>query len=235
VNDITLNQLKVIVERSMRTVRVSADLGWRMRQELLAHVVAVFEEEAAQGGDDNLALDRTVQRLGNPAELAEQLQDSAPKSDRWVRFFEYVFAGVGVSRLRLVVHYALFGVLLGSILLAVKFTQQRSFDWPVVVLLTVVPFFCVILVDQMREALFGPRGPSWPKVVLISFVPSCAIPGITFGLCWAVSGDWRAGITDTLPLLDLWALLIPATLIVVAYVFAVDAPTRQEWAKLRLD
>ena len=76
-NDTTLNQLKVIVERSIRPVRVSVALGWRMRRELLAHVVAVFEEEVARDGDEGLALDRTVQRFGSPVELAGQLQESA--------------------------------------------------------------------------------------------------------------------------------------------------------------
>jgi len=40
--------LKTIVERAVRPVRASASRKRRMREELLTHVVGVFEEERAQ-------------------------------------------------------------------------------------------------------------------------------------------------------------------------------------------
>ena len=45
-NDCTLTQLKILVERVVRPVRASSERKRKMRDELLAHVSAVFEQEA---------------------------------------------------------------------------------------------------------------------------------------------------------------------------------------------
>jgi hypothetical protein len=59
-----------------------------MREELLAHVGGVFEEECARLGDDRAALERTALRFGNPAEVTSQLQELVPASDSISRFWE---------------------------------------------------------------------------------------------------------------------------------------------------
>ena len=87
-NESTLTQLKVIVERAVRPVRASTSRKRKMREELLAHVVGVFEEECARLGDDRAALERTALRFGNPAEVTAQLQESVPASDGLSRFWE---------------------------------------------------------------------------------------------------------------------------------------------------
>src|SRR5262245_17543341 len=79
-----------------------------MREELLAHVTAVFEEEAAKPGEERPALERTEQRFGDPAGLTAQLQESAPAGDRWARLLEHVFVGTGASTLRLALRYTSF-------------------------------------------------------------------------------------------------------------------------------
>jgi ATP-dependent Clp protease ATP-binding subunit ClpC len=84
-NESTLTQLKIVVERAVRPVRASVARKRKMREELLAHVVGVFEEEAARLGDDRAALERTALRFGNPAEVTSQLQESVPAGDRIAR------------------------------------------------------------------------------------------------------------------------------------------------------
>jgi hypothetical protein len=59
-----------------------------MREELLAHVVGVFEEEVARLSDEQAALERTAVRFGDPAEVTSRLQESVPAGDRIARFFE---------------------------------------------------------------------------------------------------------------------------------------------------
>src|SRR5262249_23836678 len=85
-NQSTLTHLKVIVERVVRPVRASAARKRRMREELLAHVTAVFEEESAKLGDERVALERTGQRFGNADELTGQMQKSVPARDFRERF-----------------------------------------------------------------------------------------------------------------------------------------------------
>jgi hypothetical protein len=80
--------LKIIVERAVRPVRASNSHRRKYREELLAHVVGVYEEEHARLGDDQAALERTAVRFGNPAEVTRQLQESVPAGDRIVRIWE---------------------------------------------------------------------------------------------------------------------------------------------------
>src|SRR5260370_38873731 len=87
-NESLLTQLKIIVERAVRPVRASTSRKRKMREELLAHVGGVFEEECARLGDDRAALERTALRFGNPAEVTSQLQESVPASDSISRFCE---------------------------------------------------------------------------------------------------------------------------------------------------
>jgi hypothetical protein len=92
-----MNELMVHVERAVRRVRASPARKQRMRQELLAHLTGLVEEEKAQGGDERQALVRALQRFGDPAGLLRDLQDSVPRLERWLsRLF---FRGPGESGL----------------------------------------------------------------------------------------------------------------------------------------
>ena len=118
-NESTLIYLKVIVERAVRPVRASTPRKRKMREELLAHVTAVFEEEVARLGDERTALERTAQRFGNPAELTGQLQQSVPAIDAFEWFVDWVWFRPGESTLRRALRYAsLIGLLTGAVVLA---------------------------------------------------------------------------------------------------------------------
>ena len=87
-NESTLTQLKIIVERAVRPVQASISCKRKMREELLAHVSGAFEDELAHLQDEHAALERTLVRFGNPTEVMSELQDSVPVSDRLWRFWE---------------------------------------------------------------------------------------------------------------------------------------------------
>jgi hypothetical protein len=86
----TLRQLQVLIERAVRPVRASAFSKRRIREELLAHVTAVFEEELARVGGEQAAIDRTAERFGDPADLTGQLQASVPAFDSVRRYAERI-------------------------------------------------------------------------------------------------------------------------------------------------
>jgi hypothetical protein len=73
-----MKELMVPVERAVRPVRATAARKRRMRQELLAHLTGLFEEERARGGDQATAVSRAVERFGDPTNLGRELQDSVP-------------------------------------------------------------------------------------------------------------------------------------------------------------
>ncbi len=82
-NEATLQELKMVVERAMRPVRATLARKRRMREELLAHLVAIFGEEAGRLGDERAALEQAKQRFGDPGELTAQLQQAVPRWNRW--------------------------------------------------------------------------------------------------------------------------------------------------------
>jgi len=70
------------VERTVQPVRATKARKRRMREELLAHLVAIFEEEEEDGGDEQAALEQTKQRFGGPGELTGELQQTVTRRDR---------------------------------------------------------------------------------------------------------------------------------------------------------
>jgi hypothetical protein len=171
-NESTLTQQKIIVERAVRRVRASTLHKRKMREELLAHVSGVFEEEFAQLGDERAALERTAQRFGTPAEVTSQLQESLPAGDGISRFFE---GRPGESAMR--AGFRLTGVAgtLAAFSLVVALGWVGA--WPRealiiclcgVLALPVYLFGLAFLTGWMEEALDGPAGRSWLKVALVA-------------------------------------------------------------------
>lgn len=78
----SLTELKRTVERAVRPIRATMVCKRRMREELLAHLVSIFEEELQKSNDAPAALDHARRRFGDPAELTGQLQQSVPRWDR---------------------------------------------------------------------------------------------------------------------------------------------------------
>jgi hypothetical protein len=106
-NESTLTQLKILVERAVRPVQASSSRKRKMREELLAHVTSVFEEEVARLANEQAALEGTALRFGNPAELTGQLQESVPTLDSIERFADWVSFRPCESTLRRAVRYTI--------------------------------------------------------------------------------------------------------------------------------
>jgi len=87
-NDQVLQSLRAPVERAVRPLRASIRFKRHAREELLGHLVEVFEQELAATGDEQVALARAQSRFGEPAELTAELAGSVSKFDPVQRFFE---------------------------------------------------------------------------------------------------------------------------------------------------
>jgi hypothetical protein len=79
-----MKELKICVERAVRPVRASSRHKDRMREELLAHLQELYNEELARLGDPSAALEQAARRFGDPAELRGELQQSVPLMERWL-------------------------------------------------------------------------------------------------------------------------------------------------------
>ncbi len=77
-----MKELKVAVERVVRPIRASARRKDRMREELLAHLTGILEQELAQTKDRESVLAQALRRFGDCEELRRELQDSVPALER---------------------------------------------------------------------------------------------------------------------------------------------------------
>lgn len=88
---VRLRQMQ-IVERAVRGVHASVKRKRQMREELLAHLTAICDEERSGGTPDALAaLDAAVKRFGDPEELGRELQASVPRTERFAYRVERFF------------------------------------------------------------------------------------------------------------------------------------------------
>jgi ATP-dependent Clp protease ATP-binding subunit ClpA len=78
---IRLEQFK-IVERAVRPVRAGTAWKRKTREELLAHLTAIYDEELEQSHDPNAAFKAAAERFGDPAELVQELAASLPAGER---------------------------------------------------------------------------------------------------------------------------------------------------------
>jgi hypothetical protein len=77
-----MNELMIQVERVVRPLRASGQRKDRLREELLAHLTCIYEEELARCGEAGAARAAAVQRFGAPAELTRALQDTVSFRER---------------------------------------------------------------------------------------------------------------------------------------------------------
>ena len=242
-NESTLTRLKVLVERAVRPVRASAARKRKMREELLAHVVGVFEEEARLG-DEQAALARTQERFGQAAELTCQLQASVPPSDSFERSAENFFGGSGGSALRLAARFAVAGGVLGSVLLGIMILisvlRGQGSEWLTVARVpsllappwaAFIPFCGTLLIHGMWRALFGPAGRSWLRAGLVAVAAWLLVPVSSFALCLAVMADIQKSLWEVVPLLP-YGVVAPVALVAVTYLVRSEFRDDREWARL---
>jgi hypothetical protein len=175
-NESTMTQLKIIVERAVRPVRASTSRKRKMREELLAHVVGVFEEESAKLGDERDAVERTALRFGNPAEVTSQLQESVPARDAVRRYWE---GRPGEPAWRTAIRFAwvsgTFALVVAVFVLAPSAVVFASGWSPEALILSLcavltIPAWLsgvVFLTSFMEKAVYGSAGNSWLKVALV--------------------------------------------------------------------
>jgi hypothetical protein len=232
-NEAHLSDLMILVERAVRPVQAVTARKQKMREELLAHVTAVFEDEAAKLGDDRLALERTRQRLGDAAELTRELQDSVSRRDRYGASLEHFFMGAGVPKSRLALRYAGLGLLPAALMLWGFYVQGRLAEWPLALAGVVLAFCAIYLLHGVRDALFGTAGRSFLRAAPLVVAAWLLVPGVTFAVCLLMSGDWVASLSNVPPLLPP-AIVTPAVLIWAAYVITVNTRPAARWESLQI-
>ena len=264
-NESTLTQLKIIVERAIRPVRASMSCKRKMREELLAHVNGVFEEEFSQLDDEHTALERTALRFGNPSEVTGQLQESVPAGDGISRFFEgrpgeSMIWGV----LRFVLGLGAVGlVIFGAALFAAGWHRGWSLEelkavCSNLVFVPVVLFGIALTMYWMEKALLGARHlTASPRPGLINSLTSgWAEPGVRYVMVVAalcqfllfmsiyIGGNWPdrpmnqdhlTSILNTVPAMAFKAAVCVFTGLAFAWPAVERRRHHEEWSRLPIE
>jgi hypothetical protein len=218
-----------------------------MREELLAHVVGVFEEEAKLG-DEQAALARTQERFGQAAELTDHLQASVPPNDRVDQFAENLLGyWSGQSALRLAATLAALAGALSFVLLGITILIQvlrgQGSEWLTVarvpsllapLWMAFLAFCFTLLIHGMRQALFGPAGRSWLRAGLVAAAAWILIPVSAFAVCLALMADIQKSLWEVVPLL-LHGVVAPVALVAVTYLVNSSYRHDREWARLDIN
>jgi hypothetical protein len=212
-----------------------------MREELLTHVVGVFEEEARLG-DEPAALARTQERFGQPAELTDQLQASVPSIDR---VFAENFAQSPLGMAAQVA--AAMGVLVllqVGIMILIACLRGHAGEWLTVTrapallapLWVASLAFCgTFLIHGMRQALFAPAGRSWLRAGLFAAAAWMIVPIATFAISLPITVDLESSLREiVVPLLPFGGVA-PVALIALVCLFHSQDRQAREWACLELD
>jgi hypothetical protein len=90
-NEAILKDLTSYVLRALGAVPASRSHKQQMQEELLAHLLALYEEELASVKEEGAAANRAKQRFGRAADLSGELQAAVPMFERLI----FVVCGKG--------------------------------------------------------------------------------------------------------------------------------------------
>jgi hypothetical protein len=90
-NDDILNDLTAHVIQTIGALPASRARRRQMQEELLAHLVGIYDEEVERLQDERAVADRAKQRFGRPDDLSGELQGAVPLLERLV----FLFCGKG--------------------------------------------------------------------------------------------------------------------------------------------
>jgi ATP-dependent Clp protease ATP-binding subunit ClpC len=247
-NDTTLNELKIVVERSVRPVRAYLPRKRLMREELLAHLTTIFEEEIEKLGDEQAALDQAKQRFGEPKELTNQLQETVPFWYRVCYYFEKWFYQPGEILLRrtgrIVLSFAL-GYAFMLLIIGMPSLLIRGRLHEIGILLHVVFYtyaatmiLCAavfILLESMAQTFFLEESKhSLLKKMFYIFLSLLFFPAFGFLIYWMLTGD----VSSSLVRMRVGCYLAPTApllFILMARQVSDEIRYKRQWSSLKID
>ena len=244
-----LMQMK-IVERAVRPVRAGTPCKRKMREELLAHLAAIYDQEQARLHDPAAALEAAAQRFGKPADLSAELELALPAHERINHFVER-FVGYRAPEsaarfsLRMAIHtFVLLAVILGLVTIGVflgfgwiESVQSMARVFAAIVLLTPPAQFIVWLsYIKMRDALWGAFGSrrSYARVLVYDVLIACV--GAVYMIAVRAVARWDFDVA--MNAVGSWGI-VPLTCalacIVIAYLSGPTEIRDTHWALLDLE
>jgi Clp amino terminal domain, pathogenicity island component len=220
-----------IVERAVRPVRAGTPCKRRMREELMAHFTAIYDQELIRLHDPTAAMEEAARRFGDPAELARELEAALPYHERLSHVAERWFAWrAPESTVRFSLRLArqsfyLLAVVLGTvgagITLRYGWEAEVQTLWRVfaaILLIAPVAQFVVgVLYYRMRDAMWGVFGhrKSLFYALLFDALIALVMMGSFAALVGVATWDW-AKTNNALPIFGTAGVAAAITWLVLA-------------------
>jgi hypothetical protein len=242
-----MKELMVAVERAVRPVRASAGRKDRMREELLAHLTSMYDEELAHLGDAVAARGQALVRFGNPAELTRELQASVSPRER-IAFILERWLGWRAPEtalrynLRLAASLLLFSLIITLAAIAADSALGHSVEriWmrirvggSLLLVLDLEAFLLGLLYFKTRDALCGSPAAPPSRWRAFGFAAVASLVTLASGPAMALLalGDLAIG----LEILRLWlplAVLVPLGFVLFGIFFGPAQIRHVEWCCL---
>jgi hypothetical protein len=194
-----------LVERAVRSVRAGAPRKRKMREELLAHLTAIYRETLEREPDPDAALQQAAERFGSPAALARELDAALPRYERRKYYLERLFGWrAPETAARWIARSASYFGLFLALLLAIGLTAAAAvgggfhvFEWrdlrgaiAYVALFPAGMAASGLLYFKIRDALFGlfNSRKSWTKVLQLQLLMVAAITAC--GVAYVAFTEW---------------------------------------------
>jgi hypothetical protein len=227
------------IERIVRAVKASVKYKRKTREEMLAHLTAIYVEELEAGHSQIEAQEIAAQRFGDPSELSRELQTSLPASEKIAWLFEYWLAwrpGESVVRMMSRTSLLSFVIILLIALMLTPNLRDVLRSMSVVLLVPATQFALGLCYYRIRDCMwgvFGTRRSQW-KAALYSLLAALVMLAASAGLVPFMRfslADWNA----SLPLFAIVSVLTPAAFLLQAR-FRGPAEIRDTfWATLDLE
>jgi hypothetical protein len=253
-------QLMKQVERAVRPVRAGKARKMQMREELLAHLTALHEEERERIGDDESALAAALLRFGNPAQIAVELDRSVGPAQRvvhavecygrwlegWFEFrsdrsFPANMVRTGANLCAAIVLF--FAVAIGLALFLVPERRDDPIFLPLMIKVVALAAIsgCLVLwaaQTSIPRELGSQRPARWWVIAARGAGWSLALLAVAAAFWWWTAGNARA-VLDVLPPMALTILVVfPATLVLIAWATRREAESQcvqRQWTALEID
>ena len=246
-NDVTAKELKIVVERAVRPVRATIARKRKMREELLAHLVSIFEEEMQKAGDEQAALGQAKQRFGDVRELSGHIQGAIPRRE----WFSYLAERILLFRngesalahsMRVAGSMFLWFATTLLVLPPVLLLRGRQHEIVRLELALVAAgiafagllFVMTLLGHSLRRVLF-PKTCTRSLLTASFYVLLSApvVPVLGFLLAWIATGDLAVGYAH---FRFLWwsTVVVPVVLMAAVWQIVKDAQDDNDWARLEI-
>lgn len=246
-NDTILTELKIIVERCVRPLRASDDRKRRMREELLDHLTAIFEEERKLHSDEHFTLKRARERFGEPEDLMAELQATVSRWDRGCAIFDKLRFNPGQPLwIQFSKYFSVMFVtftLMTCLMIPISWIRDGLDEIGIVLHVALVmsatiaalTFAFTFLIERIRQAMYESKAKYKRWAVTIYGLASLGVfPVITWLAYWGFLGEFNASL-DGLFLGCAFAPVLPLFFVLLARVEEKQVRQDREWASLEIN